>query len=148
MKEEGSSLTPNKDVTIDGKTYHCYTDDSWNFTTGDGGKYEIIGWNLEKGNYYILEETKAPDGYELEKPVLFYFGRENEIDKTKYPDAVYVLPGSTTSLEIADPPITYELPETGGPSPFYLYLLGSAFVLMGGAFLLYNRRLARRRTGR
>ncbi len=148
-----SALTGNTSVKIGETEYSCYTQDDWTVTTGgEDGSFKItkdMSWKLGPDNYYILEETEAPDGYEKLAPVIFYYGlKKEDMDTENYPGVKFAMVGGEDPLTIADPPTPYELPETGGFGTAYLYLMGSAFVLMGGAFLLYNRRLAHRRTGR
>ena len=106
-------------------------------------------WSLYPGYYYVLVEEEAPLGYDkLKEPLLFYYGTTDDENYTIYPDAEQVLPNADYVLKIENEPAPYELPETGGFGTAYLYLMGSVFVLMGGAFLLYDRRLAHRRAGR
>ncbi len=145
---QGTGLEEIKSIPIGEKTYSCYTKDDWVITTGEDGTFHIGGkdrnWNLAPGNYYILEEIKAPSGYEmLEEPVLFYFGFENKIAKESYPDAKAVLPGGT--LTVGDPPIEYNLPETGGPGTFFYLTAGLALALSSGILLTVRRRLRRAR---
>ena len=100
----GSDLTKKANRTVAGKEYSCYSEDGWVFTTDADGLYQIPSdWRLAPGNYYILEEIEAPEGYQkLEEPVLFYFGAANQVDRENHPNARSALPGGT--LTVSDPP--------------------------------------------
>ena len=141
-----SDLTATRSITIGNKTYNCYTEDDWTVVTGENGLFEIgrdKSWRLAPKNYYILVETKAPEGYEeLEEPFLFYFGYEEEIDTDQYPGAAHVLPDGT--LTVADPPIPYSLPETGGPGNSILYLWAGLVLALGCGMLLFSRKWPRK----
>ncbi len=123
-----------KTDTIDG--YNVYREANWNVVTDENGKFKIekaMNWRLEEGNYYILVEREAPKGYVLaSKPIIFYFGAENKIDREKYPDARVALPNG--SITITNDAALVDLPETGGKGIVLYYVLG-AFILGLGLFL-------------
>ena len=142
-------LAGTEQITIGEKKYDCYTEDKWLVETGKDGTFEIskdMNWRLEPKNYYILVETQAPDGYEkLEDPILFYFGFKDEIDKDNYPTDLYVVPGGKVPLIIADSPVEYNLPETGGPGTLFYVITGFTLVLGSGILLIVRRRLRQAR---
>ncbi len=134
----GDKLTVNATLKVGEREYRCYSGDDWEFTTNDNGVYQIpSNWRLAPGNYYILVETEAPEGYELTEPVLFYFGVESQVDRENYPNARAV-PGST--LTVDDPPFQYTLPETGGSGTVFYVVTGLALILGGGIVLTAQKR--------
>ena len=120
---------------------------------------EIGPENGNKEGYYLLLETKAPSGFQrCTDPFLVVFKEKGDGDPEtiavvyegkEYPEVeVHYIARGDNVVIIEDQREEYKLPETGGSSPLYLYLLGSVFILAGGLALLYDRRLARERVGR
>lgn len=131
------------------KGYKCYSvTDGWKITTDENGSFVIpSAWELSPGNYYILKETKAPEGYVLpeedDRYVIFYYDYfENEIDRETYPNAKFINCSGDLPLTISNEPITYELPETGGSGTSAMIFTGALLILAGGAVLLRKRRAA------
>ena len=134
-----SGLDETKKITVGDKKYSCHSENEWEFTTKDG-QYTINGWNLEPGNYYILEELDAPEGYnELKDPILFYYGLKGSTIEIDSNVAEIVPPDGM--LTVKDPPIEYNLPETGGPGTFFYVVTGFALVLGSGILLIFRKRL-------
>ncbi len=103
------------------------------------------------GEYYLLEETEAPNGYQLnEEPVIIVFAAKKEGDPTTvdvtFRDKVYngleiyyIVTGDNV-ITFNNEPGLYQLPETGGRGYDYLYLTGGIFTFLGALFLLNKRR--------
>ncbi len=129
-------------------------------TEPEPGEAEDAGTKPEETlEYYLLVETVAPNGYQPDKePSVVVFGEKRESD----PETVTVVYDGETyeNLKVhyitvgdniivrKNTPDAYELPETGGNGSFWLYLLGSVFIMVGALALLYDRRLSRGRSGR
>ena len=99
--DEDTELSPTDTIIINNKKYDVHKGGT--YTTGqDGeeGRFTISGDDLYKGNYYILVETQAPDGYVLpkESATLFYYGLSSDAEKGKYPDAKLALIDGTLTL--------------------------------------------------
>lgn len=138
--EESSDLTETKQITVGSTEYTCHSEKESEFITDEDGRCIITKWFLIPGSYYILEEITPPDGYQSLEPILFYFGlKDAETD----PDVEIVPPDGT--LIIADPPIEYNLPETGGPGTLFYIVTGLALVLGSRILLMVRRRLRQAR---
>lgn len=127
-----------KNFNIDGVDYRCYSAEDWSFETGEGGRFEItkdMNW-LEPGSYYILEETKAPDGYvKLEEPILFYFGLASDPEAAAYPGAELAIPNGTLTVDNT-PVQTLQVVKTdalSAPDKTDYLLDGAVFALHAGA---------------
>lgn len=111
VRSAESTLSETKNFTINGENYSCHSGnkdgEKWNFVINEDGSYTIdenASWSLYPGNYYVLEETKAPEGYmKLKEPILFYFGTKNNMDEVGHPGAALVVPGG--GLTVCDTPI-------------------------------------------
>ena len=134
-----SMLEKTEDIKIDGKTYPCYKENGWEFTTDTNGKYEIkreANWKLAPNNYYILKEIEAPPGYYLsEEPILFYYGAENQIDKENYPTAVFALPNGTLNITNEK---THNIPRTGSIGTRVFYVTGLLLIILAIS-LIYKK---------
>ncbi len=138
-----STLEKTNEYTIGGKTYECHRNEEWEFETNDNGQYKIkkeANWDLEPGNYYILEETDPPEGYmPLEEPILFYYGMESDMDKTENPKAVLVLPN--TKITIKNEPVPYHIPATGGIGLKIFYTTGFLLTVLSLSLIWRKIRL-------
>lgn len=101
--------------------------------SGDDGYIKLDG--LSAGTY-ILEETKAPDGYnKLENPITIVVTKNGEAKKiTKDGEVV-------TQIDVKNNSGTL-LPSTGGMGTTLIYLVGGALVL-GSGFVLANKKRAK-----
>lgn len=101
--------------------------------SGNSGYIRLNG--LSAGTY-ILEETKAPDGYnKLEKTIKIIVTKNGEAKKiTKDGDVVEQIDVKNNSGTI--------LPSTGGMGTTLIYLIGGALVL-GSGFVLANKKRAK-----
>ena len=116
-------------------------------TTNANGKFAFVG--LKKGSYYILE-TKAPAGYQL-------IGEKISFEITGLADAKVKFADKSTA-EIADitdvafshgtPFVNYvantpatDLPLTGGMGVGMFAVIGTAFALIGCAYLFKSRKV-------
>ncbi len=147
VRNEDSTLEETDEISVGDRKYSCYTEESWVFETDENGSFKIDkskNWRLGPGNYYILVEQEAPEGYEmLDAPIVFYYGARNGIDGEKYPDATFALPnGTLTVTNNANP---YMLPETGGPGVFAFAATGLALIFGSAVILVLKKRLQRGR---
>ena len=136
-----SQLQETDEYTIGEKTYKCHKEEGWHFETNEKGQYKIekeADWDLEPGNYYIIEETEAPEGYMLpEEPILFFYGMQNEIDRQENPKAILVLPNN--NLIIKNEPIPYDIPVTGGIGHKIYYIVGFLLTILSLTFIFSRR---------
>ena len=119
--------------------------------SGDDGVVSFE--NIPSGHDYILQESKAPEGYHLEEAqyavtIRYNEGVANEEDHTYAIITVTSPDGTVTKIEDAGSlkitnSVWYELPETGGAGTA-MYTLGG-LCLMAGGLLLYS--LQNRRKG-
>jgi len=104
-------------------------------TTNSTGKFIIQGLDADT---YCLEETKAPDGYNLAAPVTVIIGAKGVVNATEeHPqgvDEVKVLNQSGT-----------ELPSTGGIGTTIFYVVGAALVVGAGVLLVTKKRMTGQR---
>lgn len=137
-------LTP---VKLNGDTWE---DDgtALNATTDSDGQATFSG--LEYNQVYKLEETKAPDGYNLDSTARYIVITQNTgtADNPTYPDAIktYASHGATVqysgyaySVDISNTAGT-ALPNTGGTGTRLYYAVGIAVILSGGALLYWRKR--------
>ena len=104
----------------------------------------MITWVPAKGvdlnaldGTYTIKETKAPDGYTVNKSVW----------TVKFDKGLLVEFGGNEETGTADDGVVikleneklYELPETGG-SGIYWYMLGGVLLMMAGSLLVYKKR--------
>lgn len=124
-------------LTFDEKNGDVYT---YNPTTGVtdlvSGKSGYIRLNGLSAGTYILEETKAPNGYnKLENTIKIVVTKNGEAKKiTKDGDVVEQIDVKNNSGTI--------LPSTGGMGTTLIYLIGGALVL-GSGFVLANKKRAK-----
>ncbi len=142
VRTEDSVVTEDDTIKIGETEYSCHMVGT--YTTGEDGRCTIASEFLDPGNYYILRETGAPDGYqELEEPILIYYGAPGSGETV--PEDVPVVPVSGT-YTVADPPIPYVLPESGGSGLEPLYGVGIAMMALS-AVLFLERDTRRRKRG-
>jgi LPXTG-motif cell wall-anchored protein len=137
---------------IDGTLQTATTTGTGSVETGADGVATFTG--LTAG-YYIVKETKLPDGYILTGSGSFYIAVENGQVKLVEKDEAGGWVASNEDAKLAfsaanetDPATVkvgndagYELPSTGGPGTNLLYLLGSMLVMLAGAgFILLQRK--------
>lgn len=105
--------------------------------TDESGKFDITG--LKLGTYY-LQETKAPDGYNILKSKIKVVIKKDADGKP----AIYVNNDDTQKQETVK--VLNEagnlLPSTGGMGTTLIYLVGGALVL-GSGFVLANKKRAK-----
>lgn len=105
--------------------------------TDKSGKFDITG--LKLGTYY-LQETKAPDGYNILKSKIKVVIKKDADGKP----AIYVNNNDTQKQETVK--VLNEagnlLPSTGGMGTTLIYLVGGALVL-GSGFVLANKKRAK-----
>ena len=108
-------------------------------TTGNSGKLNLEG--LERGNY-ILEEIKAPDGYnKLEKSIKVVIEASPVYETSELTSIVKV-----EDKEVADRLVKVlnvtgtNLPSTGGMGTTVFYLVGTILVIGGGIVLVARKR--------
>lgn len=124
-------------LTFDEKNGDVYT---YNPTTGVtdlvSGNSGYIRLNGLSAGTYILEETKAPDGYnKLENTIKIVVTKNGEAKKiTKDRDVVEQIDVKNNSGSL--------LPSTGGMGTTLIYLIGGALVL-GSGFVLANKKRAK-----
>ena len=137
---------------IDGTLQTATTRGTGSVETGADGVATFTG--LTAG-YYIVKETKLPDGYILTGSGSFYIAVENGQVKLVEKDEAGGWVASNGDAKLAfsaanetDPATVkvgndagYELPSTGGPGTNLLYLLGSMLIMLAGAgFILLGRK--------
>lgn len=126
-------------LTFDEKNGDVYTYNpntkgtTTSLVSGDNGYIRLNG--LSAGTY-ILEETKAPDGYnKLENTITIIVTKNGEAKKiTKDGEVVTQIDVKNNSGSL--------LPSTGGMGTTLIYLIGGALVL-GSGFVLANKKRAK-----
>ena len=119
------------------KLYYAYNDgdvswvdsleDATTHTTDANGAAEFVG--LKSGTYY-LEETQAPDGFNLlAEPV--------EVTITNTGDTAYANQTSCIANNSG-----FELPSTGGMGTTVFYVFGGALMAAAGILLITKRKMA------
>ena len=93
---------------------------------------------------YCLVESKAPDGYQLDKVEennVYYFAFAKTMDEANYDDPNHPLYPKGYILMIGNDEIPkFALPDTGSIGVNPLYLLGTLMVTLGGFILIFKRR--------
>ena len=129
------------------------------FTTGTNGKLTTQVRGLDKGDYY-LEETKAPEGYNLlSDPVKVSISvneSENKVTYTATTDGasaavtngvVDLATAQTAAQPVATATIVNNsgtvLPSTGGIGTTIFYVVGSIMVVAAGVLLITKKRMSR-----
>ncbi len=133
--------------TLQGATFELRQgegDDKPVVATGTSAEDGVITWVPAKGvdlnaldGTYTIKETKAPDGYTVNKSVW----------TVKFDKGLLVEFGGNEETGTADDGVVikleneklYELPETGG-SGIYWYMLGGVLLMMAGSLLVYKKR--------
>lgn len=133
--------------TLQGATFELRQgegDDKPVVATGTSAEDGVITWVPAKGvdlnaldGTYTIKETKAPDGYTVNKSVW----------TVKFDKGLLVEFGGNKETGTADDGVVikleneklYELPETGG-SGIYWYMLGGVLLMMAGSLLVYKKR--------
>ncbi len=137
-----SKLEKTDEITIGDKTYNCFKEKNWEFTTDEHGQFKVekeMDWDLDLNNYYIIKEVEAPEGYmPLEEPILFFYGMKSQLDTKNYPTAKLVLPNDKLTIE--NEPVPYKIPVTGGKGLKIFYVLGFLLTIISISFIL-NRRV-------
>ncbi len=97
-------------------------------------------------DYYVLFETKAPDGYvAYDTPYVFKFGETPEVPeyvdvtfngKTYEHVLVNYMNDSQKNYTVDNPPAPYELPDSGGEGFGPLYAVGIAMIALSAVMLL------------
>ena len=96
-----------------------------------------IVMNLEPGNYYIIKEVDAPEGYMPSDPILFYYGMPGDMDQTK--GSLYALPNG--KLTIKNEPVPYHIPATGGIGLKIFYTIGFLLTVLSISLIWRRIRL-------
>jgi fimbrial isopeptide formation D2 family protein/LPXTG-motif cell wall-anchored protein len=128
-------------------TYLCAAEgDTSSLVTEKNGKLNLAG--LERGNY-LLEEIKAPDGYnKLEKPVKVEIVAEPANANTELVSKIMTENGNGSFKEAASGTVKVLnvtgtlLPSTGGMGTTVFYFAGAILVLGGGIVLIARKRAA------
>ena len=133
--------------TLQGATFELRQGEGDNkpvVATGTSAEDGVITWVPAKGvdlnaldGTYTIKETKAPDGYTVNKSVW----------TVKFDKGLLVEFGGNEETGTADDGVVikleneklYELPETGG-SGIYWYMLGGVLLMMAGSLLVYKKR--------
>jgi len=127
-------------------------------TTGDGGTAGFTGDSGLISGYYMLQETKSPDGYVMTGDNTVYFkiiagkitfltyekdvSPENWTERTMASDStanegLFSFANKTLTVE-NEPGVA--LPSTGGPGTRLFTILGSILILLSGTLLWRRRR--------
>ena len=124
-----------------GKSYTGQSKGEQGSVRWDGSGEEL---KLTPDKYYILTETKAPDGYILvDGQIVLYMTKDGKLQVVSAPEGVTYPVGPTSEpvFEIAvTDPSSYELPESGGAGTMMLYALGGALVLSAAIALVCDGR--------
>ncbi len=106
----------------DDTVYYEVEKDGTNYTIDMTDASSAVVYSLDKDSTYYLQETKAPDGYNL---------LENEIE---------VHLNTTTSINVVNNSGSI-LPSTGGIGTTIFYIVGGALVLGAVVVLIARRRV-------
>nr|WP_027870355.1 SpaH/EbpB family LPXTG-anchored major pilin [[Eubacterium] cellulosolvens] len=112
--------------------------------TGESGKLNLVG--LDSGNY-LLEETKAPDGYnKLENAIKVQIEATPTNANAELASAVKVEDSNGKMTDAANRTVKVlnvtgsNLPSTGGMGTTVFYLVGTILVIGGGVVLVARKR--------
>ncbi|MBQ9027921.1 MAG: SpaH/EbpB family LPXTG-anchored major pilin [Lachnospiraceae bacterium] len=122
----------SKDATTGDVTWVDKVENATKYTSGAEGTLDGEFTGLSDGSY-VLEEVKAPDGYneiDPDDPSLKITINEKEYDKTN-------LEKSTTVINNAGT----ELPSTGGMGTTLFYVIGGVLVIGAAVLLIAKRRM-------
>lgn len=142
-------------TTADGKSTVTFTDDkdtATKFTTDENGTVSIEG--LDPDFTYVLEESKAPSGYQLEKklPTVAFVavkdaeGKATGTYKATLTDGGEAWLNNNASTANATIEITLKdsklgaLPETGGVGVIILTVIGAAMMAVFGGTLVVMKK--------
>ena len=106
----------------DDTVYYEVEKDGTNYTIDMTGASSAVVYSLDKDSTYYLQETKAPDGYNLLK------------------DEIEVKLNETTSIDVVNNSGSI-LPSTGGIGTTIFYIVGGALVLGAVVVLIARRRV-------
>ena len=110
------------------------------YTTDASGKIEVRNEKVQTGQYYILEETKAPQGYiKPEVPTLVYFAGANEVPADVDKNAHVI--GIGYAYRVTNEAYKVELPETGGIGTIPYTMAGIALIAI--AALMYKNEVTK-----
>lgn len=116
-----------------------------NYATDASGKIEVRDEKVQTGQYYILEETKAPQGYiKPEVPILVYFAGASEVPADVDKNAHVI--GIGYAFRVTNEAYKVELPETGGTGTIPYTVAGITLILT--AALIYVNKNKRARTNK
>ncbi|WP_418747521.1 SpaA isopeptide-forming pilin-related protein [Frisingicoccus sp.] len=116
-----------------------------NYATDASGKIEVRDEKVQTGQYYILEETKAPQGYiKPEVPTLVYFAGASEVPADVDKNAHVI--GIGYAFRVTNEAYKVELPETGGTGTIPYTVAGITLILT--AALIYVNKNKRARTNK
>ena len=120
-------------------------------TPDDNGQLGVTFYQVtdsERDSYFMLVETQAPDGHQLDPtPIVFRAGEEPEggpetvtvaIGENTWTVEVVYLNAERNSYTVYNTPDAFQLPESGGPGSGELYILGGALIL-ASLTLYYTR---------
>ncbi len=143
-------------VVTDGKvaSWTATRDDATTLVSGEDGLFKVAG--LDAGVTYFLEETKAPDGYNLlTAPFEFVINATYEEEVSDTDNDVVKLTGlningkeNSGNIEKGIVTASIEnsagttLPSTGGMGTTVFYVLGAVLMLGAGVVLFVRRRSA------
>ena len=142
----------NQETILGGAEFKLVSSDGTNKYVGKSDeKTGALIWSKEDGSpvYYLnggtytLEETKAPDGYQLnEEEWTVVITQSGALDSITKENGTSITPSEGDGDKISyyyEDELLYDLPEAGGPG-IYLYMLGGVALMMAGTLVVYKKR--------